>query len=293
MEDEKFVGYGTGLARKMAEARSIPPKRAGAARGFAAFALSATAVVPAIAAFVFFVTLPAAHLVWHHEAATSTPTKTPDEGARADTGDFARERQIESLRLDEAYWNARISLGKQKTISLAVDLVDSVASLDIRGVPVRNCRIIEYRKSHALPYAMRNGEFREQFSKPLVVRRESATLPKEPIRVTFAPKDSVEAAEAAAEPIEPEQADVYVTMYFDGGLSLALSQFERPASNGLRERIKVRLKEGLREAQEAVRLLARKQIPQHELRIELTLSREDAKAIYRALGPNARVAFRL
>ncbi len=289
MENENHIAYGSATT----QGKQRSPARSGFVRWVLIVALAGTAVLPAIAAFVLLVTLPAARIARSHGTDAKTAVGAADKGARAETGEIESATQLESLRLEEAFWNSRLSLAKQGTISLALDLVDSLASLDVRGVPVRNCRILEIKTSHALPHVMQHGDFQDLISKPLVIRRESATLPKEPIRVTFAPKDSIEAAKATAKPIEPERADVYVTMYFDGGLALSTRQFEKPTSIGFRKSVKIRMKAGIEEARRALRSLAGKELPQHELRIEVTLSREDAKAIYRALGPNARVALRL
>jgi len=256
-------------------------------------ALVIVVVSPAIAAFVFLVALPAGRLSQRHQPLSQTSVERPTTPARADSTTRQRDAQLSGLRRDEAFWNARVELAKQETIGLAVDLVDSIASLDIRGVPVRNCKIRRIEISNAIRRLQDRGDFRGRISKPLVVRAEEATLPKEPIRVTEAPKDTIEAMKAAAKPLPSEEVDVFFTLYFDGNLALAVRQFEKPSSRGFRRNALLRLKENLRQAKKAVFAIVHSQVPQHEMRVEVAVSREDAKAIYRALGPKAGLALRL
>ena len=256
-------------------------------------ALVSVAVLPAIAAFVFFVALPAGRLSRGNRPLSQTSVERPTTAARADATTRQSDEQISELRRDDAFWNARLELAKQETIGLAVDLVDSVASLDIRGVPVRNCKIRRIEISNAIRLLQDRGDFRGRISKPLVVRTEEATLPKEPIRVTEAPKDSIEAMKAAAKPLPSEQVDVFFTLYFDGNLALAVRQLEKPSSEGFWRNTLLRLKENLKQAKKAVFAIVHSKVPQHEMRIEVAVSREDAKAIYRALGPKAGLALRL
>jgi hypothetical protein len=73
-----------------------------------------------------------------------------------------------------------------------------------------------------------------------------------------------------------------------------VEQLEEPSTpDGRRNKRRMDMNEYLDQAKKAIRSLVRSELPKHELKIEVTLTREDAKAIYRALGPKARVALRL
>lgn len=295
MEEEKRISPETAAPRS-----DGPKKRPRIVRILLGIALAAIAIVPAAAAFAFLVVLPAMRLA--QEPATqqksaasesAEPAKKKESAATPAPGTLKREDSLELLRHDEAYWTARLELAKQPKFALALDLVDSIASLDVRGVPVRTCRILDIKTSRALPFMFQRREFRERMAKPIQIKSETATILKEPIRITFAPKDSIEAENAPATPVEPDTGDVYFDLYFDGGLVLAVKQSEPPAPKGFRQNLKDRMAAGLGQAKIAARSLFQKELPQHELRIEVTLSREDAKALYRALGPHAKVALRL
>jgi hypothetical protein len=253
-------------------------------RGVLRTFLAVVILGPALVVFVFAAAKPASRIARENTHASSA--------ARA--GSASGGETLRRLRVDASFWKARLDLSNKDAVSLAIDLIDSTATLDIRGVPVKTCKILEIDATNALRFLKKRDGFRERLSKPLIVRRETATLPKEPIRVEIAPKDTTEAAKAATRPLAPEEADVYVTMYFDHNLAIAMRQIEKPSTrSGSWRRRWMDTKDNLRQAGTALWDLVRSELPQHDLRIEVTFTRDDAKAIYRALGPEARVALRL
>jgi hypothetical protein len=267
-------------------------KRARVLHRIGAIALVCLAVLPAVAAFVFLVALPAGRLTQQHQPKSKSAAERPGTEAR-DPAARQKNEEVSSLQRDEAFWNARLVLAKQEAIGLAVDLVDSVATLDIRGVPVRNCKIRSIEVSHAIRLLEDQSAWRSRLSRPLIVQNEEATIPKEPIRVTEAPKDTIEAMKLAARPVPSDSLDVFFTLYFDGNFALTVRQFEKPTSEGSKRHTLFRLEENTRQAKTAVMALVHSKAPQHQTRIEIAVSQEDAKAIYRALGPKAGLALRL
>lgn len=259
-------------------------------RGVVGALLAFVVLAPPLAAFVFVAGLPAGRIARQNVGAAPSAAERQADGR----GTPARGESLQALRSDEAFWRSRLALVQQEKISLAVDLVDSVAVLDIRGVPARICKIHRIETSRALPVLKNTSEFRDRVSKPMVIRRDKSTIPKEPIRVEIAPKDTTEAAKAATRPLAPEEVDVYFTLFLDGGLAIAVRQLEKPSTRtGFWRKSWVDFGEHVDQAGNAVRSLIRSELPQHELRIEVTLARDDAKAVYRALGPEARLALRL
>lgn len=266
-----------------------------AARARRRFARALTAAVvlgPALVLLVLAVVWPAVRITRHH--ADSPKAGSEAEAGRAKAGAPSGDESLRRLHQDEAYWRARVDLAKNGAINLAVDLIDSTMTLDVYGVPIRECKIRKMRVSRALAFAKGRDDFRDRFSSPLAVRRDTATLPKEPIRVEVAPKDTTEAAEAAMRPLAPEKVDVYFTLVLDGDLALSVRQMEQPITKlAFWRKIGLSVRENTHHLALAVRSLIGGELPEHEPRIEITLSREDAKAIYRALGPKSRIALRL
>ncbi|MFH1755395.1 MAG: hypothetical protein ABIA59_06790 [Candidatus Latescibacterota bacterium] len=255
--------------------------------------LASAAALPALIMLVLVVLLPVSRLRHSIAIDSANADKSAAPGERLESSALQRKEQVPLLRLDEAFWQARLKLAKQASIGITVDLADSIASVEVCGVPVRKCRIHRFKTSHAVNLVQNQSEFLVRISKPLNVQGEIATFPKEPIRIQRAPKDSVEANKTAARPFEPEKVEAYFTLFFDGDLSLAVEQLEEPSFKEFLRITGFRIKRYSDQAAQAISTLANLNLPSHRQRIEITLSRDDSKAIYRALSSNAACALRL
>jgi len=202
-------------------------------------------------------------------------------------------RKIASLEIDQAFFQARLQLSKNDSISLAVDLIDSVAALEVRGVPIRRCKILRYRSGGLTKRLRGQGRLHQWLSTPFVLQKELATLPKSPIRIKEAPKDTIEANESKGEDLPIEHRDAEFTLKFDRNLNLAVEQAQPPSFSGRLRKIWYALRRNFDTTRDAVVALAHLRLPQHRMWIEIELSREDAKAIYRALPRRAEMALRL
>jgi hypothetical protein len=202
-------------------------------------------------------------------------------------------KKMATLEIDQAFWQARLQLAKVDSISLSVDLVDSVASLEVKGVPMRQCKILRYRGSGVIKRLRAQGRLQPWLSTPFVLQKELATLPKAPIRIKEAPKDTIEASESKGQDLPIEHRDAEFTLHFDRSLTLVVEQAQAPSFKGRLRKIWYDLRRIFGDAGGALVALLRLQLPQHRIWIEIELSREDAKAIYRALPSRAGLALRL
>ncbi len=237
------------------------------------------AAIPVAAAYLLAVKKPVAAIL-----AAGSP-EAPD--AAAPRGEDLR------LILDEAFWKSRLELTKRGAPCLAVDLVDSLAVLEIRGVVVRRCKLVGIERGALVGRRLQKREFRERLARPFGVLSEVGTLPKEPIRIEIAPKDTLEAQQAGPRKLEPEAPDLHYIMRIDAGLTLDLRQIETPAPTALEEEKRLRWQARKDEAWAAFTSLVQRELPPHETVITLHLSRDDIKSIYRALTPEAGLALRL
>jgi hypothetical protein len=253
--------------------------RAGGRWLVALLLLLVIAAIPVAAAYLLAIKQPVASLL-----AAGSP-EAPD--AAAPRGEALR------LILDEAFWKARLELSGRGAPCLAVDLVDSLAILEVRGVIVRRCKLAGIERGALVARRLQKREFRERLARPFGVLSEVGSLPKEPIQIEIAPKDTLEAQQTGPRKLVPESPDLHYILRIDGGLTLDLRQIETPAPAAFEEEERLRWQARKDEAWAAFTALVQRQLPPHETVITLHLARDDIKAIYRALIPEAGLALRL
>jgi hypothetical protein len=201
--------------------------------------------------------------------------------------------EFTDLIVAKEYWKNRLKLAKKDSIYLAVDLPDSLISIDIKGVPVRACKIQYYEMSPVLRYAKNKGVLTSWFNDSFMLQDYWATLPKAPLKVREAPADTNEAKEMVDANPPLEKQDVRFILQFNKNLILQIDQTEPFIFTGWFEKhfrnLQFRLEKGL----EFIYTLSKLKWPEPELRIKINVSQSDAKAIFRALPQNAAAVIRL
>ncbi len=220
--------------------------------------------------------------------------RSPGLAAGIAAPDRESAEELIAIGIEEAYVDALLDLARKDSVMLSIDLRDSVVAMLIKGVPVRKCPITHFRMSRAIPHAARVDTLHSFLYPPFQLRKEWATIPKAPIRIMNAPKDTIEAEAMAGQEIPIEDNDVHFTLEFNRNLTVLFEQEQPPSSTSeFRKKIKFDLERIFTEARATIRGLKKKRLPEHKLWIEVTISREDAKAIYRALPTRLGMALRL
>lgn len=254
-------------------------------------------VLPPSIALLFAVLLPVAlpgfeQLAAPPDAATA---KAPRNSARTITAEeLSKLQQLDSLRTDEAFWQAQLKIAKSDSIGLILDLVDSAAALQLEGVTLRNSRIHRVEASSAIALLRQQQILNGWLDEPFILQDARATIARHPIRVIAAPKDTIEAAQRlASEMIPVDTADVYMTLRCDRRLQIEIIQAQPPTLSGWLRWCWHDLQTSVTTAGETLASLARLQLPRPPIAIRLVLSREDATAIYRAYSQGSGLALRL
>ncbi len=198
-----------------------------------------------------------------------------------------------ALEIERAFLKSRQFLATSDSIGLSINLIDSVASIELAGVRVRQCKIVGIKMSGRLQRLRTYRAAATWLSNPFVLQNATASIPKVPIRVIEAPRDTVEARARNDETMATEQGDVYFRLNFDRHLSLSISQTQRMSMWGWPRRLRYILRRSVASAREDLATLAGLKLPTSRLHIRLEISKEDATAIYRALPQNAAIALRL
>lgn len=214
---------------------------------------------------------------------------TPYSGGAAPTRAMADA--MDSLRLEDTYADLLLELSKKDSIMITIDLRDSLVDLLIKGVPVRRCRISSYSMSQAIPHVARRDSLHTWLFPPFQLLSQTATIPKSPIRIMDAPKDTVEAEAMAGQEIPIENNDVHFTLQFNRNLTVRIEQEQPPSNTGeFKKKFAFDMERIFAEARATLKNLKAKKVPEHKLWIQLAVSREDAKAIYRAIPVKLQMA---
>lgn len=211
---------------------------------------------------------------------TPAPTANPPELAG----------RISALNAEIAFWQARLQMNKSDSVNLSIDLSRGVINLEIRGVVVRQCQIAGVRKSNMFAVVQHHPAFTAWLSAPFTLQSSRATTLKSPIIIKEAPKDTSEVE--FTEPVPPEKDDVFIFLKFDRNLAVEIEQAEAPAWTGWVEYRWQALRQRFTETATTLKMLARGSVPKHSLWITLKVSREDARAIYRALPGKAKMSLK-
>ena len=249
-------------------------------------------VLPPAVAMVLLVLVPVAgwHLTYEHPLRTRSEKSVVD-GLQGETGEqFDRVAQ---LARDQRFLEARLALAERKEIGLSLDLAERILQVEMDGVPLRQSPILEAHVSKALPYALfQEGPNREMPPALLTLSRARATIPKAPIRIVEAPRDTVEAAARPPLAIPEDDLPPHVLLTFEEKVILYI----RPVPDtfpGALLGMAYRTGEHLRLETRTVAHILRGQVPTPVAWVEVEVAPSDARAIYRALSNEAHLALRL
>jgi hypothetical protein len=226
-----------------------------------------------------------------HERKHASAARTPASGA-ADTAAFEPSEHIDSLRAEEAFLRSRLKLAKTDSIALVINLRDSLVRLECRGTPIRACAIRSFGMSNLLRRMQADRQLADWLRSPFTLREEWASIAKTPIKVKKAPADTTAANSAADVPGPLDKTDVWFTLVFDRGLTVTVSQSERPHLHDLPASVGYALQSARSTIANTLGDLIGLRVPAPAPVVHLRVSRDDATVLYRATPDNLGLALR-
>lgn len=210
-----------------------------------------------------------------------------DEKNKIDERVFSDSVYLKLYR-EKAWLQSRISMAESDSIYLTVNLPDSIVSLEISGVVVHSSII----KKQNISKIIRKGNdyiISSLFAKPLTIEHNFASIPKMPLMIKMAPKDTSE----YKPDIIPDTADfepVNYIMEMDNGMVITVYQEERLNPGDGFHLFLFDLKYRLKYALRTMKSILTFKVPEYHPYIKLTLPRTDAKIIFRALPERGQIA---
>lgn len=217
-------------------------------------------------------------------------SSAPDEQRPAEDGEPGDAALADSLRHRLAFLEARAAVATSEEIGLVLDVTDRVLWIEIRGVTLRACSLASVRISRAARQAIRSSNGPE--GPVFTLTHELATIAKAPIRHVEAPRDTAEAN--ARPPLETpvETRAPHVLLHFGDSLRVRIV----PTASGPADDLAgflLDVKERFRDLGTTTRALVDGRLPRSVAWVRLEMSPSDARAVFRALPPGARLAVEL
>lgn len=199
--------------------------------------------------------------------------------------------KIKSNEHHEAFLKSTLQLSKHDSISLLVDLSDSMLVLTFKGIYLFESRISSIYMNKGLrrmPLTLRDS----LFSGPMEVFSCISSIEKFPLVVKKAPKDTTEASLTSSEPQLPRQSDVFFLYEFENGLFIEIGQEEKELIGGGKEYRKYERGKALAFREMYLKSIFYSKEKGYIYYLKIELPREEARAIFRALPDKPLLAVR-
>lgn len=228
------------------------------------------------------VILPASTCGREFSAGDTTEVELPGISSDSSRQILQSVNGIGKLELEKAYLSGLLTLSRQDSAYLNLNLADSLLLLEIKGVTVRVCPLKEIRITKRLR-CFNQYQLLQWVSQPFHGRAELSTIPKIRYVVKEAPKDTSEAALQSAMPVASDSSSVFFILYFDRNLAIEFEQAEDPYET--EEEAITQYHENIQRAirQSTLSAILHRSVPEPQILIRLTISKADARAIYRGL----------
>jgi len=193
----------------------------------------------------------------------------------------------------EAYLLAKLEMTRNDSICMALDLKDSTVSLIVQGTTIYSSKITSYKSSSIFA---KNDPFLTSlyFSWPFKIKEYSSSVPKIPVIIRKAPKDTIEAA-SLPEPGQLEENQQFISFQIKLDRKLGITFEQDSISDHIdRRTIKHYIHQLKKVKKKAVRDALIRAGPMEYLpEIHVKLNRQAALVIFRAIPENADIAIRL
>lgn len=187
-----------------------------------------------------------------------------------------------------AFLEARHTMSKVDSVSLSINLTDSIAALEMGGVVVFRAPLEGSRVSPLLK-AMKPEALSNLLRSPARIVSYYATIEKEPIIIKQAPRDTTEAAkDDNALPVVVRQA-AFFTIHLDSGIRIVVM----PHEEGGLDRFVFIARQNLYLFRQRLAILLKGDLPEYVPVVVVEVSADDAKTLFRALPEGGQVALKL
>ena len=186
------------------------------------------------------------------------------------------------------FLQSQIVMAQTDSIYLTLNLVDSIANIEINGVVVHKAKMSHIETSKILKGDNENSLL-SILPSPFVISQSFSTIKKEPLMIKMAPKDTSEYKPDIMPDTSITEPVNYI-LVMKSGLRIYVYQKENVKINDRISQFKFDLNDRLRDTWSALKRVATMKVPEYHPFIKIKLSRTDAKIIYRSIPKNGQIA---
>lgn len=214
-------------------------------------------------------------------------TYKPDEKNKVDERIYSDSAYLKLLK-EKSFLQSRIAMAESDSIYLTINIPDSTASLEICGVVVHTVKIHEMEISKII---LQGNEYviSSMLGKPFSIEKSYSTIPREPLMIKMAPKDTSEFVPDMV-PDTANYEPVNYVLEMSNGTRIFFYQAEFPHPGDKFHLFRFDMKYRLQNTINAVKNTAAFKVPDYHPYIKMRIPRADAKIIYRALPAHGQIA---
>ncbi len=198
-------------------------------------------------------------------------------------------QDIFSLKKEESFLKSKVIMAATDSITLAIDLEDSLVTLELRGIIIHQARIQKITYSKILDKLNKDARI-NYFSSPFTNETSYATIPKEPIIIKEAPKDTTEANSLAFLSDTVQKNSICTIIHLNRDLDIEMRQYEYPKGKGYKRFV---LHNKIRQTGHLFSDIFHFTIPDYRPWINIELSAKDIRTIYRSLPQKSMVSIKI
>jgi hypothetical protein len=211
----------------------------------------------------------------------------PDEKSKIDQRIYSDSAYLHQLK-EKSFLQSRIAMAESDSIYLTINIPDSAVNLEICGVVVHTTKIQKMEISHII----REGNeyvISSMLGKPFSIENSFSTIPREPLMIKMAPKDTSEFVPDVV-PDTAEYEPVNYVLEMSNGTRIFIYQAEFPHPGDKLHLFKFDMKYRLQNAYNEIERVMLFKVPDYHPFIKIRMARKDAKLIYRALPVHGQIA---
>ncbi|MGE4587262.1 MAG: hypothetical protein AB7D05_07970 [Mangrovibacterium sp.] len=197
------------------------------------------------------------------------------------------------LYKEKDWLQTRLQIARTDSISLSVNLPDSTMQIELKGVVLKKIRLLDFRADCFLR-ELQPIAYHHLFGKQARAERVIASIPKQPLVIKKAPKDTLEAGVPRLPADSARINPVSWMMQLDNGVILQIRGMAAPeAARGSGRASGFIIARYLRQTFRDMAYALVFRVPEYQPEIRLVIPLSDAIAVFRALPETPLVCIRL